>query len=143
MKKLFVGVVAMAVLTGGAAQSIWGRCASNPDTGTVHLDYPPSWHRYIHPPHRAKPNLRGYRIQLLATSRRTEAMEFRRYLLEHYPEWPVYLTYQRPYFKIRVGDFRSRMEAVSMWPALRADTLILRNGFFIVPDRIEWPPLPR
>ncbi len=126
--------------------ALWGQSLEKPcrgeQQGTVWLKYPATLERYIHPIPRSKPNLPGYRVQLLATTRRSEAMDLRHYLLEHYPEWPVYLIYQQPYFKIRVGDFRSRMEAISLWPQLKADTLIARNGFFVVPDRIEWPPLP-
>ena len=28
-----------------------------------------------------------------------------------FPELPVYLTYEQPYYRLRVGDFRNRVEA--------------------------------
>lgn len=30
---------------------------------------------------------------------------------ELYPELPIYLSYEQPYYRLRVGDFRNRVEA--------------------------------
>lgn len=30
---------------------------------------------------------------------------------EQYPELPIYLSYEQPYYRLRVGDFRNRVEA--------------------------------
>jgi hypothetical protein len=30
---------------------------------------------------------------------------------ELYPDLPIYLSYEQPYYRLRVGDFRNRVEA--------------------------------
>ncbi len=141
MKRFLPGALMLLVAASAYGQNIWGLCSGQAAVSPT-VQYPPAFRRYIAPPHRAKPALRGYRIQLLATSRRQEAMKYRQYLLRAYPNLPIYLTYQNPYFKIRIGNFRTRIEAYSLWPLLKSDTTIVHRGFFVVPDRIEWPPLP-
>ncbi len=140
MKALLLGIGLTTALT-AAGQNVWDLC-NQPPAAEVIVQYPPALRRYIAPLHRDHPLLRGYRVQLLATSRRSEAMKYRQYLLQTYPHLPIYLTYQAPYFKIRVGNFRTRIEAYSLWPLLKSDTTVVHRGFFVVPDQIEWPDLP-
>lgn len=140
MRALLLGIVLAASLP-AMGQGVWDLC-HEPPAAAVIVQYPPTLRRYIAPPHRDHPLLRGYRVQLLATSRRSEAMKYRQYLMETFPDLPIYLTYQNPYFKIRVGNFRTRIEAYSLWPLLRSDTTVVHRGFFVVPDQIEWPDFP-
>jgi len=53
----------------------------------------------------------GFRIQVLNTTDRNEAVTAKTRLLEQFPEEKVYLLYQEPYFKVRFGNFRSREDA--------------------------------
>jgi hypothetical protein len=54
-----------------------------------------------------------------------------------YPEIPCYLMYQTPNFKVRVGDFRNKSEA------LKTKSLIASKypNAFIVKDMIRFPEL--
>lgn len=77
----------------------------------------------------------GYRIQVLGTTEKAAADSVRFYLLETYPELPVYVTYEVPIYRVRVGDFIDRSEASRWLDILRTDF----RGAFIVPDQVLKP----
>jgi len=52
----------------------------------------------------------GYRIQLFSGAERNNANALKTKILKLYPETPAYLIYQQPYFKLRVGDYRTKIE---------------------------------
>lgn len=77
----------------------------------------------------------GYRIQVLSTPEKVIVDSARFFLIETYPELPVYISYEVPTYRVRVGDFLSKAEA-SSWLE------ILRRHFreaFIMPDQIYKP----
>jgi len=75
----------------------------------------------------------GYRVQIMAKNDRKEALlEFENFQLK-YPEVPIYLKYDSPNFKLRVGDFPSKVEAHYWFAKLQAEFPLL----FIVPDKIN------
>lgn len=82
----------------------------------------------------SNPTLDGYRVQLFF-GKRDEAQEMKTEYLKTYPETPAYITYQAPNFKVRVGNFRTQLEAEKFLHNIRAD---FPTGF-IVPEKIELP----
>lgn len=54
---------------------------------------------------------------------------------ENYPEVPIYLVFGQPYYRVRVGDFRTRLEAENMYQRLKKE---YKNAF-VTRDRIEMP----
>ena len=82
--------------------------------------------------------LRGYRIQIAALSSRRDAEERQEELEEEFSELPYFISYETPYYKLRLGNFRSRLDAFETLLELK------EAGFdgFIVPDEIEFPALP-
>ena len=52
----------------------------------------------------------GYRVQLIATRSMTEAQAIRKEALLDFTEY-VYLTFDDPYYKVRIGDILTRHEA--------------------------------
>lgn len=77
----------------------------------------------------------GYRIQLLTTSVRAEADSVRFFLMENFSELPLYMLYEAPLYKLRVGDFLDRKEA-ALWLE-RYQRMF--PGAFIVPDKVMRP----
>lgn len=77
----------------------------------------------------------GYRIQVLGTTEKAAADSVRFYLLETYPELPVYVTYEVPVYRVRVGDFVDKTEAARWLDVLRGEF----RGAFIVPDQVMKP----
>ncbi len=82
----------------------------------------------------------GYRIRIsskLGSSAREESQSAKARFYELFPEIPIYREYDSPYFKVYVGDFRSKIDAL-------ADFKRIERYFpsaFIVPDKINYPKL--
>ena len=53
----------------------------------------------------------GYRIQIYATRNIDEANAMRQTALQHITQDSLYVVFDPPVYKVRVGDFRSRVEA--------------------------------
>ena len=49
---------------------------------------------------------KGYRIMIMNTNDRELAYKTRADILRYYPEHNVYMVYQSPYYKIKMGDFQ-------------------------------------
>ncbi len=85
--------------------------------------------------------LQGFRIQILATNNFDDANTTRITFSLTFPELWVYLVFEAPTYKIRVGDFVNRSEAKKLLDQFQS------QGFktsWIVPDRIirNQPPKP-
>ena len=60
------------------------------------------------------PILEGYRIQLFMESGNealTKAEDVKEKFEDRYDKIPAYITFGEPYYRVRVGDFRTRLEA--------------------------------
>ena len=77
----------------------------------------------------------GFRIQIYFGSERAKATEIRADFMKNFPEIASYLIYQQPYFKIRVGDFKTRIEASGFLKKLDDHY----TTAFIVPDEVKLP----
>jgi hypothetical protein len=76
----------------------------------------------------------GFRIQLFSGIERNNANALKAKFLKQFPNYPVYLIYQQPYFKLRAGDFRNKLEAQWLF-----NQLLLEYGeVLIVPDKINY-----
>ena len=85
-----------------------------------------------------KPN-KGYRIQVLNTTDRNQALATKSKLLTLYPEQKTYLMYQAPYFKIRIGNFVEKAEADDLKKELGR---MFPTGVFVIPSDIEYKAPP-
>ncbi len=80
----------------------------------------------------------GFRIRIFSQSghsARPNANQMRTEFLIKYPETGGYLTYDAPNFKVYVGDFRTRSEALKFLKQVSRDF----PNAFIVADRINLP----
>ncbi len=78
----------------------------------------------------------GWRIQLISNSDRDEVNRTKAQFLTTHPNAKTYLTYQQPYFKLRVGDFADKNEAYKYMKDINDDF----KGIFIVPDVVNVYP---
>ena len=82
--------------------------------------------------------LNGYRIRIFFDNKQTARMqseEVEKTFIENFPQHPVYRTYTNPYFKVAVGDFRTRSDAAKV-------LLEIQKQFpkaFIIKDVINYP----
>ena len=79
----------------------------------------------------------GFRVQLYSGLVRNTANEAKSEFSKLYPEIPSHLIYQQPNFKVRVGDFKTRLEALR----LHEDIKSLFPSSFIVKDDVKLPNL--
>lgn len=79
----------------------------------------------------------GYRVQIFFGSERKAANDAKTHFLQLMPEEEVYFMYQQPYFKVRVGNYRTRLEAEAVYRKL----ITTFDKAFIVPDKINLPKL--
>ena len=69
----------------------------------------------------------GYRVQFFSSTNRAEAYNAQQRFNERFPELRTYITYREPNFKVRAGDFRTRLEATKYLQQIRTafPTLII------------------
>ena len=82
-------------------------------------------------------SMSGYRIQIYFGSQRSKANELRALFNSRFPDITAVVSYQQPNFKVRAGDFRTRMEAQCKMEIIEKEF----PGAFVVPDEIRLPPL--
>lgn len=79
----------------------------------------------------------GYRIQIVNTTDRNGAINAKSKVYQLYPELKAYLIFQSPYYRIRVGNFKTQSEAQTYMRSL-SDTF--KGSVFVVRDVIEVSP---
>ena len=82
-----------------------------------------------------KQTMNGYRVQIYFGSVRQKAAEVKMDFASKHPEIASYLTYTAPNFKVRAGDFRTRLEAQKLFKTIEGQY----PTCFIVPDEINLP----
>jgi hypothetical protein len=80
---------------------------------------------------------RGYRLMVINTNKREEAIAAKTKIYTHFPELKAYLAYQSPYFKLKAGNFKTRDEAERYRKQLNS---LFPKGVFIMNDTIEIRP---
>jgi hypothetical protein len=77
----------------------------------------------------------GYRIQVYFGQQRSKAMEIKSDFELRYGGIPVYLTYKQPNFKVRAGDFKTKLEASKYLNDIKSSYAVA----FIVKDDVKLP----
>lgn len=82
-------------------------------------------------------SMRGYRLLIINTSKRNEAIDAKAKIYTYFPDLKAYLIYQTPYFKLKAGNFKTRDEAEKYRNDMNT---IFPKGVFIINDTIEITP---
>lgn len=80
----------------------------------------------------------GYRVRIFFDNRqsaRSESESAMRRFESSYPGIPTYRSYENPYFKVTVGDFRTKSEALSLLQRIKGDF----PSAFVVKGMIQFP----
>lgn len=77
----------------------------------------------------------GYRVQIFSGSNRKDAYNAQARLQDQYPELRTYIIYSEPNFKVRAGDFKTRLEAQKLMQELRPNF----TSLFIISEKINLP----
>jgi len=85
-------------------------------------------------------SMEGFRIQIFFDSgnlSKRNATQARESFIRQYPNVEAYITFREPYYRVRVGDFRTRLEA----DGFRKRILNNYPHAFTVNDQINPPPI--
>lgn len=83
-----------------------------------------------------KGTIEGYRVQIF-TGKKDEAFRIKSQFISEYPEYNIYIKFFTPDFYVRVGDFRTKSEALELRQKIKGSY----TDPFIVEDKIEFPKL--
>lgn len=78
--------------------------------------------------------LMGYRVQIYSGNSKQPAREARQRFSQLYRQTKAHESYEQPYFKVKVGDFKTKLEALK----LKNDLSKHFPNCFIVKDEIEF-----
>jgi hypothetical protein len=82
-----------------------------------------------------KLSMPGYRIQLYFGPERGKANHYKSDFLQEYPDVGAYVIYQQPNFKLRIGDFKTKLEAKKFLAEVQTRFAVA----FIVNDEVKLP----
>ncbi len=80
---------------------------------------------------------KGFRLMIISTNSRDEAMAAKTKVYTYFPELKAYLWYQSPYFRVKAGNFKDRKDAEEFQKRLNN---YFPKGVFIMKDIIEVKP---
>ena len=85
-------------------------------------------------------DINGYRVQVFSSNiqqtGKSEAFRIKALVEEKFPKKGVYESYSSPFWKVRVGDCRTREEAQELLTELTKNFPSMRHEIYIVPDKI-------
>ncbi len=82
-------------------------------------------------------NIPGYRLLIINTNSRDEAIAAKTKIYTHFPDQKVYLSYQAPFFKVKAGNYQTRDDAKKYQELMK---ILFAKGVFIMNDIIEVKP---
>lgn len=80
---------------------------------------------------------KGFRLMIISTTSRNEAIAAKTKIYTYFPELKAYLWYQSPYFRVKAGNFKERKDAEAYQKRLNT---YFPRGVFIMKDVIEVKP---
>ena len=86
------------------------------------------------------PQIEGWRINIFFEAgnySKRLAIEAKSEFVNKYADVPCYLIFQEPYYKVRIGDYRTKMEAEKFLNKIVRDY----PNAFVVQDDINFPSL--
>ena len=85
----------------------------------------------------ARRTAKGFRIMIISTSNRDEALSAKTTVYTYFPELKAYLWHQSPFYKLKAGNFKDRKEAEGYQARLNQ---YFSKGVYVISDVIEMKP---
>lgn len=163
VKRLSITIVALvAIVAGSNAQTISADTIAIirqiESSGNIHVSYPDGLYKILSGENfteivkedddepknssTSKSSTRvGYRIQVFddnnVRTAQHEAQNRKRHIESRFPEYRVYTQFNSPYWRVKVGDFRTRSEAEAAMAAIRSAFPGYGAQLRVVRDRIN------
>lgn len=83
----------------------------------------------------------GFRVQIFMETGNDavrHADSIKAVFSQKYPDTPIYLIFGQPYYRLRIGDFRTRLEAENQYQQIKKEYA----NSFVTADRINLPYNP-
>lgn len=96
---------------------------------TLEYEHQSAWEQIEH--------VEGFRIQLTAAAGVNSQSSVQKVCDEfkaQFPNIPTYITFAEPYFRLRVGDFQTKLDAVNALKRIQA----IYPGAYIIKDEINF-----
>lgn len=77
--------------------------------------------------------IKGFRVQIVAAGNRADINKVKSQFYTLFPDVKTFVIYQQPNFKLRVGNFRTKLEAYKLWLEIEKSF----PGSFITPDELK------
>jgi hypothetical protein len=81
----------------------------------------------------SKTTVRGYRVKIHFGTEKSQAHEIKEKFNNKYSNITSYVRYDQPYFSVRVGNFRTKLEAYKFFKQIQSEY----PQAFLVQDEIE------
>lgn len=142
MKKILVALSLFIVFKSNAQDTAWKKTTDS-NSITVHKD--PRIDLLVKKQAQineettrdARKTGKGFRLLVINTTKRDDAIAAKAKVYTYYPELKAYLLYQSPYYKLKVGNFKERKEAEDYQKKMKR---YFPSGVFIMNDLIETKP---
>jgi hypothetical protein len=85
----------------------------------------------------ARKTTKGFRLMIISTNNRDEAIAAKTKVYTYFPELKAYLWHQSPYYKVKASNFKDRKEAEAYQKRLN---VYFEKGVFIMNDIVETKP---
>jgi hypothetical protein len=82
----------------------------------------------------ARRSAAGFRILIMNTKQRQEALDAKALIYGKFPELKAYLWHQSPYYKLKAGNFKLKEEAEAY---IRKMKTYFPRGVFVINDEID------
>ncbi len=142
MKKIITFAFLLLFINGYSQDSLWRRM---PDSNTVIVHKDPRIDLLVKKQAQineattrdSKRTDKGFRLMIISTNSREEAMAAKTKVYTYFPELKAYMWYQSPYFRLKAGNFKDRKDAEAYQ---RRMNTYFPKGVFIMKDVIEVKP---
>jgi hypothetical protein len=80
---------------------------------------------------------KGFRLMIISTNSRDEAIAAKTTVYTYFPELKAYLWHQSPFYKLKAGNFKDRKDAEEYQKRLK---VYFPKGVFVMNDIVELKP---
>ena len=85
----------------------------------------------------------GFRVQIYSSNTprvsKDEAFKLETEVKEKFPDVGTYISFSSPFWRVRVGDFKTQLEANVLMESLKKEFPDIRDRFYVVKDEVRIP----
>ena len=134
MKKLFFLFILLPILSVAQTDTILSENGSIISINETGIDALVSKYEAIL---KTRNGVDGWRVQIMFKTKKKEIQQLKIAFMKIYPQIPAYLEYEAPYYRLRVGNCRTKLEAIKIQRQISKKFL----GAYPVPEIINFSQL--